>query len=128
MIHLADQRDARAEDDGADARAEIGENDAAGRGEPRAKTAGDDHAGKQDRKAQQPRDLGPVRRDKGEECSRDQQAADDGNDNRDVDARRKRRQRMPNGGGGGRRDHAIDLPLRKIGFEALSVSFVEHRR
>ena len=48
---------------------------------------GDDHADEQDRKAQQPRDFGPVRRNEGKERGRDQEAADDGDDHGDVDAR-----------------------------------------
>ncbi|MEY9477197.1 hypothetical protein ABH981_001410 [Bradyrhizobium ottawaense] len=87
---------------------------------------GSDHAGEQDREPQQPRDLGPVRRHEGEECSRDQQTADDADDHGNVDARRQRRQRITDRGSRRRRNHAIGLPLRKISLEAVAVGLFEH--
>ncbi|MGY3122053.1 hypothetical protein ACVWXQ_005990 [Bradyrhizobium sp. S3.14.4] len=66
--------------------------------------------------------------DEGEEGGCDQEAADDGNDDGDVDAGRERRQRAADGGGRRRRDHAVGFPLRKISLEALPIGFVEHRR
>ena len=59
--------------------------------------------------------------DESEEGSRDQQAADDGYDHRDVDAGSAWRKRSANGGEGRRRDHAIGLPLRKISFKTLAI-------
>ena len=64
----------------------------------------------------------------GQERSRNQQAADNGDHHGECDAGSERRKRRADGGEDRRRDHAIGLPSRKIGFEALPIGLVKHDR
>ena len=66
--------------------------------------------------------------DESEERGRDQKAADDGHDHRDVDFGSEWRKRVADGGDDRRRDDAIGFPSRKISFKTLSIGSVEHRR
>ena len=112
MIHLANQRDRGTKDDRAHGGAEIGQYRLPGTGEPCAETMRSQDAGKQDCQAQQACDLYPMRRDERQERRGDQEAADDGDHNRDVDAGRERRECDADGGDNRRRDHAIGFPSR----------------
>ncbi len=126
VIHLADEGNGGAEDDGADTGGEIGENRPPVSGEPGANAVSSGDAGEQDGKARRTSDFHPVRRDKGQKRGRDQQTADNPDNNRNVDARVQRDKRIAHGVADRRRDHALRLPTRKVGFKALPVRSFKH--
>ena len=128
VIHLANQGDPGPENDRADACAKIGEDRPARASEPGAEAIGANDAGDQNCQAQQPCKFRPVGSDESEERGRDQKAADDGHNHRDVDIGSERRKRAADGSENPRRDQAIGFPSRKISFKTLPIGSVEHRR
>jgi hypothetical protein len=128
MIHLANQGDPGTKDDRADTRAKVGKDRPARASEPGAAAIGADDAGNQNCETQQPCKFRPMGSDESEERGRDQNAADDGHDHRDVDLGSEWWKRTADGGEDRRRDHAIGLPSRKVSFKTLAIGSVEHRR
>src|SRR5262245_39075039 len=97
MVHLADQRDGRAEYDRADRYGQIAEVAAPGPIEPRGDPICPSDTEEQESKAQWTRNRRPVRGDESQEGGGDQQAPDDPDDGRDRDALWQRAQRAANG-------------------------------
>jgi hypothetical protein len=77
MVHLPRERDRCAEDDRADGGGKVGQNEAIALRKPSAARIGAQDAGDEDQKAQRPRNLGPIRSNKGDKGGGDQQPADD---------------------------------------------------
>jgi hypothetical protein len=126
VIHLADERDRRAEDQRAHPAREIGKIGPVHAIEQRAGPVGACNAGEQDRESCRPRDCGPVGGNERQEGGGDEQPADDRNHRRNIDGSGQRAQAAADCVSGGGGDHTIRLPAGEIGRQPLPVHSFEH--